>query len=144
MGMAEAIAMIMIVTANSFAMSSHLTNEEYLLGGKNRWTESIGADPAVTQTLLLGLVREVCRSRAACSHGHLLCLGSVGFLPGRHGVVAGRHILNSVVPAVIGNCVGSLNHHMVAVHPGMDIALHRDRDFLRLPALDDRRRSGRL
>ncbi len=31
MGMAEAIAMIMIVTANSFAMLSHLTSESFCL-----------------------------------------------------------------------------------------------------------------
>jgi hypothetical protein len=36
MGMAEAIAMIMIVTANSFAILSRLTSEESLLGVKNR------------------------------------------------------------------------------------------------------------
>src|SRR5271163_2678485 len=88
--------------------------------------------------LMLGLV---CWWRCWCSgvefkfdgfgffraDGYGLVLGAVFFLPGFDGVGAWREILefkSAVFPR--DRVVGILEYEDVALHPGVDVALHRD------------------
>src|SRR5271165_1212157 len=116
-GIAEAIAITMIVTAKNFAMGVSL--------GQRRWTMLRGIRGAKIKTprsrSLFGLVREVRGCRLSARHGHLLRLRAVGFLPGSYGVASGRHVLNGEVAAIVVDGIRAFHHDVVAVHPGMNI-----------------------
>src|SRR5271154_5004812 len=62
--------------------------------------------------------------------GYGLVLGAVFFLPGFDGVGAGRQVLQFEGTVFPGDgVVGILEDEDVALHPGMDVALHRDGEF---------------
>src|SRR5277367_3454541 len=73
--------------------------------------------------------------------GYGLVLRAVFFLPRFDGVGAGRQVLQ-LERAVLGGdrVVGILEHEDVALHPGMDVALHRDGQFRAREGIVDRRR----
>src|SRR5581483_632346 len=53
---------------------------------------------------------------------------SEGFLPGCQGVLARRQVLNGESTVVAGHAkVVGFKNHDVTVHPGMDVAFHRDK-----------------
>src|SRR5258708_4881248 len=68
------------------------------------------------------LVSKVSRCRLARRDRHLLTLGTIGLLPGRHGVVARRHV-DGVGAVFVGHCRRTFDHCHVTMHPGVDVAL---------------------
>src|ERR1700722_1552171 len=156
MGTAEAIAMRIMITANIFAISSRLwlPSGRYLLFRSNCSDRLmriafilIAAAPAAAIKLiqllgylqcLLRLEGEIGASCAARRNRHFLSLSPRRFLPCRHRVASRRDTINRVSALAVGGRIGPLHHDKPAVHPGMDIALHRNH-FRSLPALFDRR-----
>src|SRR5437667_6110302 len=67
------------------------------------------------------------------THRDFLRLRAIGLLPSRQRIVARRHVAERVRAVVIAGGGRSLHHRHVAAHPGMNIALHMDCDFLRRP-----------
>src|SRR5579864_668228 len=94
--------------------------------------------------MLLGLESEADCGRFAGRNRHFLCLRAVGLVPCRQGVSPGRHVIQRERTAGVAHPVRALYHHHVAVHPGMNVALHRDSHLFRLPAGGERRRALRL
>src|SRR5277367_2758426 len=75
---------------------------------------------------------------------HILRFRTVLFLPGRNGVFPWRQPADAEVSIFTGHCVvRSLQHHEVAVHPRMDVALYGD-EFRLVPLRIYRRRAWRL
>src|SRR5882757_1783762 len=79
--------------------------------------------------ILLGFISEIGCRRLSGGYRHLLCLGSVLFLPRCNRVSSWRHALDSVAAVGTADCIRTLHDGDVAVHPGMDVALNRNRDF---------------
>src|SRR5258708_30584189 len=82
---------------------------------------------------LLRFESKIGSSGRTCGDSHFLSLGASGFLPGRDGVISGRHVTDGVSAFSVASGVGSLHHDKPAVHPWMDVALHRDH-FRSFPA----------
>lgn len=62
--------------------------------------------------------------------GDVFSLSAVVLMPGRDGVPAGRQVRQPKVPsALVYVVMRRLEHCEIAVHPGIDIALHRDEFF---------------
>src|SRR5579862_1308964 len=92
-----------------------------------------------------GLERKGDGFRFARADGDHLVLRTEGFVPSRYGVGPGRHILDGERAVFAGDLiVRIIEHGDVGLHPGMDVALHRDGDLGAREALHDRRRSRRL
>src|SRR5690348_9479540 len=137
MGIAERIAMIMIVMANSLAIFPRV-----FTSGQRR--EDRRSDAAVFAQALFSFEREVGRRWFTASHRHFLGLLAVLLLPGRYRVTARRNVLDGVRTVGVSRGIGTFDDNVPAVHPGMDVALHRNRYFFRLPTRLDGRRPGRL
>src|SRR6202162_3731675 len=90
---------------------------------------------------LLRLKGEIGSPWLAGGNRHLFRLGAIVFLPRSQGVAPRRPVFDRVVAVTVGGCVRPFDHNEPAVHPGMNVALHWNRDFLGLPTLLDRRRS---
>src|ERR1700736_3948510 len=74
--------------------------------------------------------------------GHFLILLTVGFMPCRHCVLSRRQVRQAEAAILTGNSVVRiLEYCKVAVHPGMDVALHGDK--LGLIVFVDNGRSAR-
>src|SRR5271156_2617845 len=76
--------------------------------------------------------------------GHILRFRTVLFLPGRYGVFPWRQSADAEASIFTSHCVvRSLQHHEVAVHPRMDVALYGD-EFRLVPLRINRRRAWGL
>src|ERR1700692_3343276 len=81
---------------------------------------------------LLRLKGEIGSPWLAGGNRHLFRLGAIVFLPRSQGVAPRRHVFDRVVAVTVGGCVRPFDHNEPAVHPGMNVALHWNRDFLGL------------
>src|SRR6267143_7161883 len=100
---------------------------------------SIGCGLPTRLPVLLRLESEVRGPRLPRSYRHFCRLCSILFLPRADGVVSGWNVVDGVVATVIGYRVGPLHDYMPAVHPGMNVALHRDGYLRMAPSGFDRR-----
>src|SRR5580692_2575035 len=90
------------------------------------------------------LKSEIDSLRLAGADRHVLRLRAVLLLPSRQRILSGRKPLQAERPVLAGNCiVRSVQHHKIAVHPRMDVALHRN-EFRLVVFGVDRSRSSRL
>src|ERR1700686_500694 len=89
------------------------------------------------------LESEICSRRFAGSYSNFLGLISQFLLPGCDRVTARRNAMDCVRAAFVGGRVGALDHSVVAVHPGMNVAFHRN-NFRRFPTGYYGRRSRRM
>src|ERR1700676_5466042 len=131
MGIAEAIAITTIVTASIFAISPRLWPG--LIRLSNRRSFDCGdsvirlfcQQPSSSPSsfsgplLLLCLKGEIGSSSRARGHRHFLRLGTGGFLPRRHSVASGRHVVDGVGTVRISGCVWPFDYSEPTVHPGM-------------------------
>src|ERR1700719_3887175 len=154
MGIAEAIVIRMIVTANIFAISSRLWHgirpcclvEPRLFESPPLLAAAIRRFSSAATALkapLLRLESEIGAPGRTCGDRHFLSLGTGGLLPCSNCVISGRDVVDGVSAAAIGGCVRPFYHRMPTVHPGMDVALYFDK-LRSLPALLDWRSPRRL
>src|SRR5713226_3071836 len=92
-----------------------------------------------------GPENEFDRLRFLGSDGNRLRGGAVLLVPSLDGVGARRQVLQREAAASAGDLeVGALEHGDVALHPRVNVALHRDGHFLAGKALRNRRSAGGL
>src|SRR5882672_9506486 len=160
MGIAEAIAITMMVSAKNLAMifrfrrlldsafasilSARTKTSRPECGSQLKEGPSAIFGLTVTRYASLGLEGEVGRPGLPCRHRHLLGLCTVFFLPSSYGVISRRHVLYRVRALFVGGCIGPFYHNEIAMHPWMNVALHRYRDLFRLPTHLNRRGAWRL
>src|SRR5580704_16597250 len=119
MGIAEAIAITMMVTASNFAMSHPHFSTAY--------QRSFLLIPELR--LLLRFESEIIGPRLGGSHGHFLGLSSVNFLPSCQRIVPWGNVVNGVSAVFIAHRSRPFHNYHGAMHPRMDIALDRNGDF---------------
>src|ERR1700674_3494806 len=100
----------------------------------------------ITETGSVGLRFEdkVCRLRFVARNGDFLALLTIGLVPSSDGVLAREQIGKIEATIFSGNrMVGVLQHRKSAVHPRMNVALHRDELHL-VVLINDGRSARRL
>src|ERR1700726_232687 len=143
MGIADAIAIKITVTAKIFAMTFRSPKRVSI------WLYKLTSRPPHYMlwrppvTYLFRLKGEIPARGFSRCHGHFLRLSTQVFLPSCDRVTSGRNAVNGISAAVVGGGVWPFHYRVVAVHPGMNVAFNGNH-FRCLPALHDRRRSRRL
>src|ERR1700689_1661896 len=131
MGIAEAIAIRMIVTANIFAISpaSGLDDPAVLnnAAASDRCgiVSSLDCPASLTKrpSALLRLAGEVRACSRTGGNRYLLGLSASGLMPCRHGVVSGWHVVDSEIAVLVAGRIWPFDDCEPTVHPGMDVAL---------------------
>src|ERR1700741_292499 len=142
MGIADNSAITKTITANSLPISPR--NRPGQNPGLCREEGRRKAGPPRSTALLvrLRLEGEVHGFGFVAGNGHVLRLSSVILLPGSEGVLARRQIRQRERASIARyRVMGSLEDSQIAVHPGMDVALHGNE--LLLSKLFRERRSAR-
>ena len=86
---------------------------------------------------------EFYRLGCACAYGDFLGPGAQFFVPRLHGIFARRQIFQFESPIFVGDReVRIFYHGNIAPHPGMNIALHGNRDLFPRKDLLDRSACG--
>src|ERR1700687_1854397 len=143
MGYAETSAMIVRITPNSFPIVPRIRPDET----RARFMWTVTARHSYLDYLAsigFSLKDKANSFGLISSDGDFLCLLAIGFVPSRDRVLTRWQVRKTEAAIPAGNgVVGILQHCEVAVHPRMDVALHRNE--LRLAEFFGKRRSpGRL